>query len=67
MSTAKIVEVISQGPTVDEAVKNGVKDAAKSVKGIKGVYVKEIQAVVENQEVKEYRTTLKITFVVGNT
>ena len=66
MSTAKIIEVISEGSSVEESIQNGVKDAAKSVTGIKGVYVKEIQAIVDNQKVTAYRTILKITFVVEN-
>lgn len=64
MSTAKIVEIISQGASIDEAVKNGVKDVAKSVTGIQAVYVKEIQALVNKQQVTTFRTTLKITFIV---
>lgn len=67
MTTAKIIEVSSQGASVEEAINNGVKDAGKSVKGIKSVYVKEIQAIVENQEVTGFRTLLKITFVINQT
>lgn len=64
MSTAKVIEVISQGSSIDEAIKNGIKDAAKSIKGIEAAYVKDIQAIVNQQQVTIFRTTLKITFVV---
>jgi len=35
MSLAKVIEVIAEGPTMEEAVENAVIDASKTVHNIK--------------------------------
>lgn len=64
MSTAKVIEIIAEGSSIEEAIGNGVKEVAKSVHAIKGVWVENTQAVVEGAEVTAFRVNLKITFVV---
>jgi len=64
MSVVKIIEVIaSSNKSFDDAVNNAVTEAAKSVKNIKSVYVKEMKAKVENDKIESYRVTAKISFV----
>ncbi len=48
----------------EEAVKNAVKTAAKSVKNIKSVYVKDQTASVSGDSITDYRVIVKITFEV---
>jgi len=64
MSLAKVIEVISEGETVEAAVENAVKQASKTVQNIKGVYVKHINAVVEDGNITIYRVNTKVTFVL---
>ena len=64
MSIAKVIEVISEGNSVDDAVKAAVKEASQTVRGIKQVYIEGIQAIVEDDKVVKYRINAKITFVV---
>ena len=64
MSIAKVIEVIAEGDTVEGAVENAVKEASKSVRKIKNVYVEGFQALVDDDKVKKYRVNAKITFVV---
>ncbi len=65
MSVAKVTEIIaSSSESVEDAVREGVKRASKTINGIEGVWVKDIKATVSNGEVTEWRCTLKITFVV---
>ena len=66
MSIAKVIEVISEGRSIDDAVENAVTEAAKSVQGIKHVYVEGIQPLVEDNKIKQYRVNSKVTFVVSN-
>ena len=66
MSVAKVIEVISEGNTVENAIRNGVSEASKSVRDIKHVYVDGIQALVEDGKVDKFRTNLKVTFVVDS-
>lgn len=65
MSIMKVIEVLADSPTSwEDATKNAVKEAAKSVKHIKSVWVKDFSTTVENGEVKSFRVAAKITFKV---
>ena len=65
MSTiAKVIEVIAEGNSIEEAMRNAVAEAGKSVRGIRSVYAENIQAMVEGEEITKYRVNAKISFVV---
>jgi flavin-binding protein dodecin len=64
MSLAKVIEVIAEGPTMEEAVENAVIDASKTVHNIKSVYVENMQGVVEGNSVAKFRVNVKVTFVL---
>jgi flavin-binding protein dodecin len=64
MSIVKIIEVISEGNSVDEAIKAAVAEAAKTVDGIKQINVEHIEGLVENNQVKKFRINAKISFLV---
>ena len=65
MSIAKVIEVIAEGDSVEDAIESAVADASETVRGIKHVYVEGVQAIVENNQVVKYRVNAKLTFVVG--
>ncbi|MGD8243702.1 MAG: dodecin family protein [Anaerolineae bacterium] len=65
MSIAKVIEVLAEGDSIEDAVQAAVSEAAETVRGIKQVYVESFQAIVEDDEVVKYRINAKITFVVG--
>ncbi|MCG2587334.1 dodecin family protein [Rhodohalobacter sulfatireducens] len=64
MSLAKVIEVIAEGPTMEEAVENAVIDASKTVHNIKSVYVENMQGIVEGNSIAKYRVNVKVTFVL---
>jgi hypothetical protein len=64
MSIAKVIEVLAEGDTVEDAVESAVRGASESVRNIKHVYVEGFQAIVEDNQVMKYRVNAKITFVV---
>ncbi len=64
MSLAKVVEVMAEGNSVEEAIENAVEQASKTIHGIKSVYLQETQGIVENNKVVRYRVNAKITFVL---
>jgi len=65
MSVLKVIEILSNSSeSWEDATKQGVKQAAVTIKNIKSVYVQEQSAVVNGDEVTEYRVNLKITFEV---
>ncbi|HLE57821.1 MAG TPA: dodecin family protein [Rhodothermia bacterium] len=64
-SIAKVIEVIAESDTSwDDAVKNALTEASKTVEGIKEIWVSGMKAIVENNKVVRYRITAKITFVL---
>jgi len=66
MAVVKIIELIGSSPTSwEDAVKNALADATKTVDNIKSVYVKRCNAKVENNKIVEYRANVKIAFVVA--
>jgi hypothetical protein len=68
MSTLKVIEVLSQSDKGwEDAAQIAVNDAAKSVRGIKSIYIKEFEGVVENNRVTQYRINAKISFMVEGT
>ena len=65
MSVVKVIEILAESEkSWEDATKVAVTEAEKSVRNIKSVYVKEFQAVVENNEIVRYRVDVKISFVV---
>ena len=65
MTVVKIIELIGSSPKGwEDATKNALDEAAKTIKNIKSVYVKRCNAKVENNKIAEYRAIVKIAFVV---
>jgi hypothetical protein len=65
MAVLKVIEILASSPVSwEEATASAVKMAAKSVKEIRSVYVKEQSAVVVKNKITEYRVNVKITFEV---
>ena len=68
MTTLKVIEVLAQSDkSWEDAAQNAINDAAKSVRGIKSIYIKEMEGVVENERVTQYRINAKISFMVERT
>ncbi|MBD3380974.1 MAG: dodecin domain-containing protein [candidate division Zixibacteria bacterium] len=66
MSVVKVIEILAQSPDGWEAAaQEAVSEASKSVKNIQHVYVKDFQAIVEEDKIKMYRLNAKISFLVG--
>ena len=64
MSVAKVIELISEGDTVEDAVEKAAKQASKTLKNVRSVYAEGIQGLVEDGKVTGYRVNCKVTFVV---
>jgi dodecin len=65
MALIKVVEIMANsGKSWEDAAQNAVKQAAKTIKNIKSIYVKEQTAVVNGENITEYRVNFKISFEV---
>ena len=63
MGIVKVIEVIATSEkSFDDATKNAVKEAAKSIQNIKSVYVKEMKAQVSGDSITSYAVNAKISF-----
>jgi flavin-binding protein dodecin len=59
----KVIEVMSQSPSSwEDATQNVVTEAAKTLRNIRSVYVKDFTAEVANDKVTNYRVSAKVTF-----
>lgn len=64
MSVAKVIELMAEGTTLEEATEEAVRQAGKTVDGIRNVYVDNWRAIVEDGEIDHYRVHAKVTFVI---
>ena len=65
MSVARVTEIIASSPSsFDDAVKQGVERAAKTLKNVKNAWVSDQKVTVTDGKVSEYRVILKVTFVL---
>jgi flavin-binding protein dodecin len=65
MAVAKVTEIISSSSkSFDDAVANGVARAVNTLRNVEEAWVKSQKVVVRNGNVAEYRTVLKVTFVL---
>lgn len=61
----KVIEVMSNSKeSWEDATKKAIKHAAKSVKHIKSAFVQSQSAVIDDDDIVEYRVNVKITFEV---
>lgn len=65
MAVLKVIEIMASSPkSWEDATSEAVKVAAKTVKGIKSVYIHDQSAVVKDNKIVEYRVNARITFEV---
>lgn len=65
MAIVKVIEVLAQSEeSWDDAAEQALREASKSVRNIQSIYVKEFQAIVENEKITNYRINAKISFLV---
>ena len=65
MSVAKFLELSAQSPnSYEDAIREAVERASRTLRNIRSVWVKEFEAVVENDRVSQFRVVVKIAFVL---
>jgi dodecin len=65
MSLVKVIEVIAQSEkSWEDAAQEAVRIASETIDGIQHVYVKDFQAIVENNQVVLYRVNAKVSFII---
>lgn len=65
MTMLKVIEVLAESnKSWEDAAQSAIDDAAKTVRGIKSIYLKELHATVENGKIARYRINGKISFLL---
>lgn len=65
MAMLKVTEVLAESDSSwEEAAQNAVTQASKTVRNIKSIYLKDCEAVVENNKITKYRINAKISFAL---
>jgi dodecin len=64
MSIVKVIEVISEGDSIDAAIKSALTEVSKTVEGIKQINVDHIEAIVDNNKVTKFRVGTKVSFLI---
>jgi flavin-binding protein dodecin len=63
MAIVKVIEVLAESEkSWEDATQQALNEASKSVRNIKAIYVKEFQAIVENDNIINFRVNAKISF-----
>jgi len=67
MSVVKVLELVGESPASwQEAARNAVQEAARTVDHITGMEVVNWTAEVSNGDIRQYRANVKVAFVVDN-
>ena len=65
MATVKVIEILTESSKGwEDAAQQAVDAAARSVRNIQSVYVKEMQASVKDGKIASYRINAKVSFTV---
>jgi len=65
MSVLKVIEVLSESDkSWEDATELALQKAAKSLHGIKSIYIKNFEAKVEGNKIVKYRINASISFAL---
>ena len=65
MAIHKVIEVIAQSDTSwEDAAQSAVKDAGRTLKNIKSIWIKNAEGVVHKNKIIAFRVNAHITFEV---
>ena len=65
MAIAKVIEISAESEQgFEDAIRQGIEGAGKTVRNIRNAWIKEQEVVVENNRLARYRVHMKVTFMV---
>lgn len=65
LHVGKVVEITAASPkSFEDAIALGIARASKTLKMVKGAWVKEQKVIVRDGKVAEFRVDMKVTFVL---
>ncbi len=65
MAMLKVIEVLSESDeSWEDAARQAVANAAKTIRNIKSIYIENFEAAVDGDVIVNYRVNAKITFLL---
>lgn len=65
MSVTKVIEIVaSSDKSFDDAVQQGLAEAAQSLRGISGIEIVNWTGDVENNQIVRYKVTMHVAFKI---
>ena len=65
MTVARVTEISSMSnKSLEDAIKQGVSRANKTLKNVKGAWIKDQEVIVNDGKIVGYKVIMKVTFVL---
>jgi flavin-binding protein dodecin len=65
MSVAKVIELTAtSSSSFEDAIKQGISRASKTLKHIEGAWIKEQKVIIKDGQITGYRVDMMVTFVL---
>jgi dodecin len=67
MPVAKVTELsATSDKSFEDAIQQGIDRATKTLRNVKGAWIKEMRVAIDNNKVSEYQVNMQVTFVLDN-
>ena len=67
MAVARVTEISSTSPkSFEDAIQQGVARATKTLRNVRGAWVKEQRIDIADGKIREYQVNLMVTFVLDD-
>jgi dodecin len=67
MSVAKVTEISATSTkSFEDAIQHGLTRAGKTLRNVRGAWIKEQHVRVENSKISEYQVNMMVTFVLDD-
>lgn len=68
MSVARVTEISAASPDgFEAAIREGIERANETLRNVEGVWVKDMNVMIEDGQIKAYKVNLAVTFVLEDT
>ena len=68
MSIARVTEITSTSEkSFEDAVQQGIARATKTIRQVRGAWIKDQKVTVERDRIVAYKVVMKVTFVLEDT
>jgi dodecin len=65
MTVARVTEITSTSPQgFEDAINQGIARATKTLRGVKGAWIKDQRVEIDGNRISEYQVNLLVTFVL---